>query len=364
MKICHMSSAHKSDDDRIFLREAVSAAKAGHKTYIVAPGKTYQKDGVHIAGIGNWKVSRLQRMLIVTRNIYKRALEIDADIYQFHDPELLPMGLKLKKKGKIVIYDSHEDVPRQILSKEWLPLPVRKTISGIFETYEKFVSRRLDCIITATDHIKEIFQKSGATTCVVRNFPILDDIHGENDNYTQRLNVLCYAGGLTKQRGITKLVEVIDNVDAKLLLAGDLEEDYKQVLEKMPGFSKTQWKGYLTRDEIEMLYNESKIGMAVLEKTPNHINSLAIKLFEYMAAGIPIICSDFPLWKEIVEQNGCGICVDPCSTKMIIKAIEKILGNPQLAKQMGDCGKKTVQEKYNWDKEKNILLELYESYIQ
>ena len=364
MKVCHMTSVHDSMDDRIFLREATAAAEAGYETYIVAPGKSDIQKGVHIEGIGNWNVSRLQRMLLITRKIYRRALEIDADIYQFHDPELLPIAMKLKKKKKVVFYDSHEDVPRQILAKDWLPFWVRRIISNCFELYEKKIARRLDCVIAATPHIAEIFKNKGAESIVVRNYPLLEDIHGENGDYEERENIICYAGGLTEQRGITQLVKVLGNLEAKLELAGDIEKNYLEELQKLPGFSKVKMLGFLNRAEIEKLYNRSRIGMAVLKKTPNHINSLAIKLFEYMAAGIPVICSDFPLWKEIIEGNKCGICVDPEDTKTIVKNIVHLFENDELAKTMGDNGKKAVKDKYNWNVEKNNLIKTYKSFDQ
>lgn len=364
MKICHMTSVHNSKDDRIFLREASAAAQEGYDTYIVAPGKSEVIEDVHIEGIGNWKVSRLQRMVVITKKIYQKALEIDADIYQFHDPELLPLGKKLKRKGKIVIYDSHEDVPRQILAKEWIPVVVRKIVSKMYEVYEKNTAREFDFVVAATPHISKIFQEAGVKTKVVKNYPLLKDLHGDNSNYKERDRVICYAGGLTEQRGITTLVKVMKYVDAKLILAGDIEKEYLKEIKELEGIEKVELRGFLDRKAVEQMYGESRIGMAVLKNTPNHVNALAIKLFEYMASGIPIICSDFPLWKEIVEKNGCGICVDPENEEEIRQKIVYLLDNQHVAKQMGDCGKKVVHEKFNWDKEKESLLKVYGDFVK
>lgn len=355
-----MTSAHESKDDRIFLREAVSAVNAGYETYIVAQGKTFISSGVTIKGIGQCKKNRFQRMLLTTQEIYLMALEIDADIYQFHDPELLPIGLKLRKKGKEVIYDSHEDVPRQIMAKEWIPKFLRKIVSFLFEKYEKGVARRLSCVIAATPHIAQKFIEKGVKTQVVRNYPLLNDIQGHNEDYLQRESIACYAGGLTKIRGITDIVEASVGVPIKILLAGDIEDDYKTELSMSQGFSQVELLGYLDRTEIEEIYNKSRIGMCVLQKTPNHVNALAIKLFEYMAAGIPIICSNFPLWVEIVAENKCGICVEPQNIGDIREAIHYLLKNPEQAKQMGDNGKRIVRDKYNWEIEKHAYLECLE----
>ncbi len=363
MKVCHITSAHESTDDRIFLKECVSLAQAGFDVYQVAYGESFEKNGVKVIGLGEKTSNRIKRILVSSKRVYQEAQKIDADIYHFHDPELLPYGRKLKKQNKIVIYDSHEDVPRQILAKEWIPLLVRRSVSKCYEIYEKHVAKKFDCVVAATPYISEIFKKAGIKTCVARNFPVLTDLHGNNEDYYERDNIICYAGGLTEQRGITELVKVMEFVDAKLKLAGDIEKDYLERLEKMPGFANVEMKGFLNRIEIENLYNESRIGMAVLQRTPNHLNALAIKLFEYMAAGIPVICSDFPLWQEIVEQNGCGFCVDPMDSRAICNRIKYLLDNPKDAKRMGDMGKRVVNEKYNWDKEKENLLGLYKNYI-
>lgn len=348
MRVCHMTSVHESTDDRIFLKECVSLAQAGYDIYQVAYGESFEKDGVKTIGLGNRVSGRFKRILISSKRVYQEALKIDADIYHIHDPELLPYAKKLKKQNKIVIYDSHEDVPRQIMAKEWIPMLCRKVVSVLFEKYEKSIAVKLDCVVTATPHIQQIFENKGATAYTIKNYPILQDIHGDNKDYLERDNLACYAGGLTEVRGITDIVKAIEYCSGRLLLAGSLEEEYRKKLEQLQGYDKTEFLGFLNRIQVEAMYNKSKVGLAVLRKTPNHINALAIKLFEYMARGIPIICSNFPLWIEIVEENGCGICVEPENIKEIEKAIEYLFEHPQEAKEMGDKGKKIVREKYNW----------------
>lgn len=364
MKICHMTSVHESLDDRIFLKEAVSAVQEGYETYIVAQGESFQKSGVKIVGIGRWDVSRLQRMIVISNKIFQKAKLIDADVYQFHDPELLPYGKKLKKLGKKVIYDSHEDVPRQIMAKEWIPLFARKIISFFYDKYEKNTAKKFDRIITATPHIEKVFADRKCTAVAVRNYPILDDIQGDNTDYFTREQKICYAGGLTKQRGITQIVRAIEDETVTLSLAGNLDRAYEEELKEEPGWKNVYLCGFLDREEICHLYKESRIGIAVLLRTPNHVNALAIKLFEYMAAGIPLICSDFPLWKDIVQGSQCGICVPPERTEEIKKAVRYLLDNPDEAKKMGDNGKKAVSEQYNWNKEKTRLLEVYKDLMR
>ena len=136
IKVCHLTSAHKAKDDRIFVKECISLAKAGYEVYIIAPDAENRVcDNVHFLGINSFKIksSRVRRFVKVGRLVYQKAVELDADIYHLHDPELLLYGLKLKHRGKKVIFDSHEDVPNQILSKTWIPGLLRSFVARIYE---------------------------------------------------------------------------------------------------------------------------------------------------------------------------------------------------------------------------------------
>lgn len=358
-RICHMTSAHDSRDVRIFHKECVSLSKAGYDITVVVPGKSFDKDGVKVRGVSRRFNSRLYRMLFMARLVYKKALAVDADIYHFHDPELLPYALKLKRRKKLVIYDSHEDVPRQILAKTWIPFKMRTFVSRTYEAYEKRISRKLDYIVTATEHIANIFKKYGCKAGSVKNYPLLTDIQCNNEDYLKRDRILCYAGGVTEQRGITQLVTAMEHLDAELQIAGAIEQDYKKELEKLPGWSKVKLLGYLNRSEINDLYNRSAVGLVVLKNTPNHWNALPIKMFEYMASGIPIVASDFPVWKNIVEHSNCGITVEPEEVTKIEAAVNELLTDREHAFELGKNGRDAICNDYNWGIEEKKLINIY-----
>jgi glycosyltransferase involved in cell wall biosynthesis len=96
---------------------------------------------------------------------------------------------------------------------------------------------------------------------------------------------------------------------------------------------------------------------------PNHIDAQPNKMFEYMSAGLPLIASDFPLWREIVEGNDCGVCVDPADPAAIAEAIDRLVENPDLARRMGENGQRAVHERYNWAIEEKKLLALYDTVL-
>ena len=154
------------------------------------------------------------------KNVYERALALDCEVYHFHDPELLPYGAKLKQLGKKVIFDSHEDVPGQILDKEWLPFPVRKLVSVVYKLYETNCVKQFDAVVTATPHIAEKFNRRCRKVIVINNYPKLDDIEFHDTPFDQREPIVCYAGGISEIRGEKIMVEAMENVAGTLILAG------------------------------------------------------------------------------------------------------------------------------------------------
>lgn len=360
IKICHLTSVHPRYDIRIFIKECNSLSKNGFAVnLIVADGKGNENiDGREIYDVGKPK-NRIERVIKTTKKVFKKALEIEADIYHFHDPELIPIGLKLKKLGKKVIYDVHEDLPRQLLTKPYLNKFILKILSFFIEIYENYSAKRFDYIITATPYIRDRFNKINKNTIDINNYPLLNEFAIIEHNYKQYNNI-CYVGGITRVRGIVELIKAIENLDVTLHLAGEFEnEELKKEVENFNGWKKVKYYGYVNREKVKEILKNVNAGIVTFLPELNHINSKPNKLFEYMSASLPVIASNFPLWKEIVEGNNCGVCIDPTKPEEIAKAIEYLITHPEEAKKMGKNGKKAVLEKYNWEKESIKLIDIY-----
>jgi len=360
-KICHISTAHNRKDVRIFYKECLSLQANGYDVnVIVSDGEGDGKD--HDVSIFDTRVRTKRRWLRMTQGVWatcRMAIKIDADIYHFHDPELLPLGLLLKLKRKKVIYDVHEDTPKQILSKEWLPKYLRNVVAYIFNKFEKNISRVFDVVITATPTIKSLFIKFNKNSEVVYNYPLLEEMISV-PSWSNKKRAVCYVGGITKVRGIEELVNSLDLVDVTLVLAGAFSDvELKNNVASLPGWIKVDYRGFVDRAKVYEIFNVSMAGVVTLHPIVNYVDSLPIKMFEYMSAGIPVIASDFPLWREIIDNNKCGICVDPNNPKEIAQAINYIVNNESEAEKMGANGKKAVQEKYNWNSEAEKLLNMY-----
>ncbi|MEA3477979.1 MAG: glycosyltransferase family 4 protein [Bacteroidota bacterium] len=362
MRVCHLTSVHHRDDTRIFIKEIPALANAGFEvSVVVADGKgDEQRNAYRIYDVGAAR-NRANRIFRHKNKVLHKALALDADVYHFHDPELIPVGLRLTGKGKKVIYDIHEDVPRSILSKDWIPLIFRKIIAWFFEKYENRAARKLHALITATPYIKQRFDAFNSTTVNINNYPIVDELD-KTVSWSLKERVICYIGEITRIRGAREMVKAMNEVDGKLLLAGTYETDtFRHKLINLDSWKKVDEQGYVSRQKFADILTVAMAGLVIFYPEGNHIHAQPNKIFEYMSAGVPVIGSDFPLWKEILEVNECGICVDPMQPEKIGEAINRLLDDPELAEKMGNRGRKMVREKYNWDLEKLKLIDLYNS---
>ena len=363
IKVCHITSVHPRYDTRVYHKELKSLANAGYEVVLITAdglGDEVTSAGIKIFDVGK-PDSRKTRLLKTRRLVYKSALAQNAQVYHLHDPELLPFGVKLKRKGFSVIYDVHEDLPRQILSKHWINKPLRKILSVFSEMFENYYSKRVSCIVTATDFIRDRYLKIHKLVTTVKNYPIIGDVKLDPSvNYPRK--EISYIGSISKVRGVTELIASLNlcKSDIRLNLAGNFApEEYKLELEKLPGWEKVNYVGYADRQMVKTLLSKSFAGMVTLHPTINYIDALPVKLFEYMEAGVPVVSSDIPLWKSIVQENECGVWVNPLNSSEIAEKIDFLFNNPNIAMQMGIKGQEAVAVKYNWKNAERELLNVY-----
>ncbi len=360
--VCVMTSVHPAEDSRIYEKEIKSLVKAGYKVSFVNPFQS----GVDAFGVEHIQVSipfgsRLKRIRKAPKIVFDAAVKTGADIFHFHDPELLKIGGKLTKYGK-VIFDSHEDTALQTMSKHWIPKPFRVTAAKWYAKHEKKHALKLSAIITATESIRDSFAKYGCTNiAVVKNYPILQEFAVSD---TPKNRQVCYVGGITKIRGIQEMVDAIEGTDIRLALAGKFDSaELETTVKASKGFENVDYYGQVGREQVAEILSRSLAGLVVLYPEPNYVNSLPIKMFEYMAAGIPIVFSNFDFWKQLAardEHSVCGIAVNAQNPKEIQEAIFYIINHPEEARVWGQNGIRLAKEEYNWKTQEEVLLDLYQ----
>jgi glycosyltransferase involved in cell wall biosynthesis len=362
-RVVHLTTVHPPDDSRIFHKECRTLAAAGYEVILVAPEKgAIQGLGVQLRFIPAAR-SRITRIVVSTYRALRLALSLRAEVYHLHDPELLPVGFVLRTFGKRVVFDAHEDLPQQILSKPWVPQLVRRPLAWCAALMQWFISRMLSGVVAATPTIADRFPR--ARTVCVQNFPIAEEfLVADPLPYESRPRSIAYLGRVDRIRGAREMVLAMQHLDprssARLLIAGKIfEPTLRAELDALPAAGRIDHLGWLGRSDIASLLAKVRIGLVVLHPTPAYRDSYPIKLFEYMAAGVPVVASDFPLWRSIVEGAACGILVDPLDPHAIARAMSRLLDNPQEAAAMGQRGREAIRARYSWKPESEKLLALY-----
>lgn len=362
-KIAHLTSVHDRSDVRVFTKECSALARSGYRVHLItADGRGHEwRDDVEISDIGKL-AGRLNRVLNAPRAVLEMAVAIDADLYHLHDPELMPIGLKLKRFGKRVIFDAHEDFPKQLLNKPYLGQLSATALSAVASVYERYACSRFDGIVAATPVIRNKFAEINPRSTDVLNYPRVEELTPVEGTVARDPFGVCYIGGLTTSRGICEVVEAMELVraPAKLRLYGRfLEPSLEAELRRKPGWSSAEFQGQIDRTGVRDALAKSSVGLVTLHAAPNHVDSLPVKMFEYMAAGIPVIASDFPLWRKILSESNCGVCVNPRSAPSIASAIDHFLEHPEEARRMGENGRRAVNNFYNWRTQEEKLLSFY-----
>jgi glycosyltransferase involved in cell wall biosynthesis len=361
-RICHLTSVHSIRDPRIFHKECKSLAALGHDVGLIAcHDRAEVIAGVRIVPIDRPR-GRLDRMTRVAWEIYRAATRERADLYHFHDPELLWVGALLRARGLRVVYDVHEDVPKQIMGKHWIPARARPLVSKAFALVERAVARVVDGIVAATPSIARKFPAT--KTVVVQNFPEASFAHadGRSAPLAERADAFVYAGGLMDIQGVREMAQAFALLPEGMTgtVAGTFHPPgLEEEIAAMSGWRRVRFLGQVPRPEIVHAMDGARAGIVLNHPTVNYVDAYSTKMFEYMARGLPVVCSNFPLWVDIVGGAECGIAVDPRDPQAIADAIRTLSEDPELGRQLGENGTRAIAERYNWQAELSKLEALY-----
>lgn len=364
-KVVHLTSAHPPFDIRIFVKECVSLANNEYDTYLVVPhslNEVVQK--VNIVAIPICR-GRLCRMLVTGFRAYVAAKKLSASVWHIHDPELLIWSPLARLSGVTVIYDMHENTPKAIQNKEWLPCSSRKVITFAYRLIERLFLWGIPVVFAEKSYRKDYVWVKRSWT--VLNFPVVNDlisIHGIKSNIPS----IGYFGCVAELRGSVCTLNALRILKANGIILhwhciGDADEAHAAMLIKMAeGFdvgSNVTFHGYRRPHDGWRILAECHIGLAVLQPIPNYYESYPTKMFEYMALGLPVIASDFPLYRDVIEANNCGICVDPTKPEELADAIRYLIENPMVGMKMGANGRQAVHREFSWKIAEAELLSMY-----
>lgn len=367
-RVCILSSVHNTFDTRIFEKEARSLVNAGYEVEFYTPHEEPRViHGVRIVDFPLPK-NRVERIITGIQMIQEAAKK-DFDIYHIQDPELLPMGVVLESiVDKPVIYDVHENYELSILSREWIPSRLQAPISSVFNAIEQPLSKQLSGVIAASKDIAQRFEDHSNVE-VVTNYPPKEWAAKSPDREPTDKSQVVYVGSITEVRGVPAMIEAVsqltDDYDIQFVLAGEYGNDEIQskVDAYLEQYDWLEFQGWISMQEVMALLKESNVGGVCIHPDEQNLRYGAYrsnKLFQYMSAAIPVVGPNMGNWNEIVETNSCGILVDTTDPDQIATAIESLVNDPSEAEKMGENGREAIVEEYNWENQKEKLLNFYQ----
>ena len=372
-KIVFLTSGHSPFTPRLFHKELISLRKIFRDLTIIAP---YDKlrdsvDGISIYGVPKYK-SRYNRWATLSA-LYRKARELRPTVIHCHEPDSLLVSFLLKTRFPQVkvIYDCHEFHPQSFT--EHFPNPFRNLIKILIEITENYLVSRIEAVVTVNDRLVERFSKQNESITLLPNYPKKDIFRNERRKRTILSTDtvhLIYVGLVSSDRGVFRMVEVIreleKSVDIKLTLIGkcsseSLKKEFIQKVNKFKLRKKIQYMGHLPHNEtIEHLMNADIALFLVNNKERYHWGE-STKYFEYSAASLPIIISDLPAKRSLIEKNKNGILVNYDSVEEIVNAVQYLIKNKGEARMMGGRGRSFFESHYNWDAIESRLLTLYKN---
>jgi len=371
-KICHLTTVHPRNDIRVFYKECMSLANFGYDiNLVVADGKGDEFiGGVKVYDIGKQQ-GRLKRFFLSSLGCYKKALELNASIYHFHDPELLFVGLALKLKGFNVVFDSHELTGRQIKRKYYIPKLLRNITSSVFESIELGISKRLDAIVVPQEaEMVSYFEQSNTKVQVLSNYVSLSEyknFESKRGLSNRRSIKLLYSGTISNDRGLSNMLDIIEYLDERfqLILVGSFASKIEQEqAKKHLGWQKVDYRGLLERCELSGVYQEADLGLILFNPVGQYkVSTSPLKLFEYLLYGMPVITPNYGSWPDFQIKHKVTFGEDVSNFTALGELIYNLVESDEKYCSISQDGRDVVQRLYNWGNESLKLNRLYEQIL-
>lgn len=374
MRVCHVCSGHSADDGRVYHRACRSLADAGYDVHLVAVGReeggSYQTDGVTVHPLP--RVAGSLRRITRRTRVARMAAAITPDLFHVHEPELLAPVVR-RAGARPVIWDVHESYLDRLADRPWIPAWLRPAVRTAWDRQERRLVRRCAGVVVATDRLADRYRELGARVEVVANYPITAPTGLATDAGAVRDPSACvFTGTIDPDRGLMETIEALAllearGVDVSLDLAGPAVPGYAETLLRHAGRlgvgGRVRYHGYLTMERARALQRTAAIGLVPHLPRGNNLTAWPVKMFEFMAAGLPMVYSDLPSHQEIAGACGAGVSVDPTRPEQIADGISRLARDPGLARELGENGRRAVLERYNWGRESVRLLDLYKEVL-
>ncbi|MCH9719903.1 MAG: glycosyltransferase [Actinomycetia bacterium] len=368
MKVVMLAPVHRYDDVRVFRKEAVTLAQAGHRVILYArtpDDEPRLESGVEVRPV-RYR-GRLQRFAKLP-GLGRAALRERAEIYHVHNPDTLPVAFWLRLQGHRVIYDSHEDFRTELLLRRWLPGLIRRPAAAAISRAEAWAGRVLAAVIVTQEQIRRRIPQATliGNPPLVSAAAIADALAGRAERSTGETITLGYVGGISEDRGLSRMLELTAAMNelhpTRLKLIGyPVNDDALQGAMARPEWSLVDYLGELAQPDAFAQLATVDAGLILFTDVASHRHIDPNKIYEYMAHGVPFVASDFPEWRARLQAADAGIFVSERQTPTIAAvAVLEMLADPEKARELGRNGAAFVQQHYSWQSTAApVLLNLY-----
>jgi glycosyltransferase involved in cell wall biosynthesis len=365
-RVAILTSVHRWNDTRVLVRQATALAEAGYDVVLGAVGdqeRPFQWGRVAVEPMPRRPPAGRWRNWWSLASLVRRH---GASIVHVHDPELFPLAILFRLTGRRAICDVHENIAEQVLHKDWIPRPLRSPLSFVLRVLQRALPRLANAVILAEDSYVRDFPNRANVT-VIHNFPVLPP--SSKQDYASDVLRLVYVGDVRRVRGIDEYVRMVDGlarlgIPVELRVVGSFASAVEQrateaLIASLGLADHVQLLGRRPPEDVPGLLEQADIGLSLLHPIGNYQESYPTKMFEYMAAGLPVIASRFPLWQSVIEGNECGAVVDPLNVDEAVAAAAAYWHSVDLRRRHGRNGRAAVVAKFNWGVEVPVLLEVY-----
>lgn len=362
IRVCHITSIHSCADDRIFGKECEALAAAGYEVHLIAPGGQEKIiGGIALHGAPAIEGDFFRRLKLTAEEYYPLAKEVNAHFYHLHDPELLELGKMLKRAGRVVIYDVRDNVADEIRADQSLGKLKRKFAAMRFEFKEYGLARTFDLVIGADSFIRDRFHHQGCLAVDINDYFSRDERLEIRADFSQKERAVCFIGDISAERGLFEMLDICNKLGCKLFLAGR----FPAAADKEAAMKHSAWRlvehyDVASRENIVKVLERSMAGVVLFHACQKFAEAEPRQFSDYMHGKIPIVCSDFQLWREIVEANQCGTCAPPLDTAAAGDRLNWLLNHRDKAREFGQNGANLAEQRYTWEAEKKKLLTCYQ----
>ena len=305
------------------------------------------------------------RTFITGPYILLRCLWLRPAVVHVYVPEFIPFAFIFRLLGAAVIYEVQENLFKKMHLKKFNRGYV---LEQAFRWFDALARRHFYLIFTEHGYL-DTYTNLTWPHAIIYNYPLLPFLEPFRHPYQPHATqpVFFYIGWLSFERAFDTLIDGLarlkETYPAFVMHLFGRQTFSDADLERLPGFdrvrSNVHFHGYADQRKAFPYAARATAGIALLKPVGDYLDSYTTKLFEYMALGLPVITSDFPLYRDVVERHQCGFCLSPCDPAQLAAVMAYLIEHPNEARLMGERGRSAVERTYNWTTEARKLLGFY-----